>query len=123
MTGASAGAAPGGADSPEPAPARPRSRREEKGAATRGRRIMVAVLVWGTSLLAVVGIFAVWANRQMLSPHNWANTSTKLLQNAAIREATSNYLIDQLYANVNVEGELKAKLPTQLQPLAGPIAG
>jgi len=41
----------------------------------------------------------------------------------AVEVRTSNYLVDQLYANVNVEGELKAKLPTQLQPLAGPIAG
>jgi hypothetical protein len=91
--------------------------------ATRGRRILVAFLIWGTSVLAVVGIFAVWANRQVLNPNNWASTSTQLLQNAAVREATSNYLVDQLYANVNVEQELKARLPSQLQPLAGPLAG
>jgi hypothetical protein len=90
---------------------------------TRGRKIAVMALIWVTTVLAVVGIVAVWANRQMLSPTNWSNTSTKLLQNADIREATSNYLVDQLYANVNVEAELKAKLPTQLQPLAGPLAG
>jgi len=90
---------------------------------TRGRRILVQVLVWGTTVLAVLGIFAVWANRQLLNPNNWANTSTKLLQNGQIREATSNYLVDQLYANVNVEQELKAKLPAQLAPLAGPLSG
>src|SRR5438552_3358092 len=90
---------------------------------TRDRRIGVTALIWVTAVLAVVGIFAVWANRQMLNPTNWSNTSTKLLQNAAIREATSNYLVDQLYTNVNVEGEIKAKLPANLQSLAGPIAG
>jgi hypothetical protein len=83
----------------------------------------VAFLIWGTSVLAVVGIFAVWANRQVLNPNNWSSTSTQLLQNAEIREATSNYLVDQLYANVNVEEELKKRLPSQLQPLAGPLAG
>jgi hypothetical protein len=83
----------------------------------------VRVLIWGATVLAVVGIFAIWANRQLLNPDNWANTSTKLLQNAKIREATSNYLVDQLYANVNVSEELKTRLPTQLQPLAGPVAG
>ena len=83
----------------------------------------MGVLVWGTSVLAVLAIFAIWANRQMLNPHNWANTSTKLLQNAEIREATSNYLVDQLYANVNVEQEIKARLPAQIQPLAGPLSG
>jgi hypothetical protein len=81
------------------------------------------VIVLGTTLLAVIAIFAVWANRQVLSPENWSSTSTKLLQHPAIREATSNYLVDQLYANVNVEQELKSKLPSQLAPLAGPVAG
>ncbi len=81
------------------------------------------VIIWGTTVLAVLAIFAVWANRQLLNPDNWSNTSTQLLQNADIREATSNYLVDQLYANVNVEQELKAKLPPLLAPLAGPLAG
>src|SRR6516162_6365945 len=99
------------------------SRAGEAAPATRGRRILVAFLIWGTSVLAVIGIFAVWANRQVFSPNNWSSTSTQLLQNAAIREATSNYLVDQLYTNVNVEEELKKRLPSQLQPLAGPLAG
>jgi hypothetical protein len=95
----------------------------EPSAPTRGRVWLVRVLIWGTTVLAVLAIFAVWANRQLLNPDNWANTSAKLLQNAAVRDATSNYLVNQLYANVDVAGELKSKLPTQLQPLAGPVAG
>lgn len=90
---------------------------------SRGRRIGVSVLVWLTTLLAVVAIFAVWANRQVLNPDNWANTSTSMLQHPAIRSAVSNYLVDELYANVDVAAELKAKLPPAAQPLAGPIAG
>ncbi len=90
---------------------------------TRGRRIGVQVLIWATTVLAVLAIFAIWANRQMLNPTNWSKTSTQLLQNPQVREATANYLVAQLYANVDVEGELNAKLPAQLQPLAGPIAG
>jgi hypothetical protein len=81
------------------------------------------MLIWVTTVLAVLAIFAVWADRQLLNPNNWANTSAKLLQNAAVRDATSNYLVNQLYANVDVAGELRARLPTQLQPLAGPISG
>jgi len=83
----------------------------------------VQVLIWGTTVLAILAIFAVWANRQILNPDNWSKTSTQLLQNADVREATANYLVDQLYANVNVEGELKSRLPPLLVPLAGPIAG
>lgn len=89
----------------------------------RERRWLVRVIIWGTTVLAVIAIFAVWANRQLLNPNNWANTSTKLLQDEKVRGATSNYLVDQLYANVNVAEELKTRLPPQLQPLAAPVAG
>lgn len=34
----------------------------------------MGVLIWSTSVLAVLGIFAVWANRQVLNPNNWSST-------------------------------------------------
>jgi hypothetical protein len=89
----------------------------------RGRRILVQVIIWGTTVLAILAIFAVWANRQLLNPDNWANTSTRLLEHPEIRAATSNYLVGQLYANVDVAGELKSKLPPALQGVAAPLAG
>ena len=88
---------------------------------SRGRRILVLVLIWVTTVLAVLGIFAVWANRQLLNPDNWANTSAKLLENADVRNGISNYLAAQLHANVN-GSRLKAVLPPLLQPLATPVA-
>ena len=57
---------------------------------TRGRVWLVRVLIWVTTVLAVLAILAVWANRQLLNPNNRANTSAKLLENAAVRDATSN---------------------------------
>jgi hypothetical protein len=89
----------------------------------RGRRILVRVVVTIATILLVVGIFAVWANRQMLNPDNWAHTSGKLLEDARIRAGLSNYLVDQLYANVDVSGQISSALPPRLQPLAGPISG
>ena len=88
---------------------------------SRGRRILVLVLIWGTTVLAVLGIFAVWANRQLLNPNNWANTSSKLLENADVRSGISNYLATELRANVN-GSRLKAVLPPPIQPLAAPLA-
>jgi len=90
---------------------------------TRGRRITVNALIWGTTLLAIVGIFAIWANREVLNPDNWSDTSTRLLQNAEIRQATANYLVDQLYASGKVEEQLKNRLPSEIRGLAGPLAG
>jgi hypothetical protein len=81
------------------------------------------VIIWATSVLAVVAIFAVWANRQFLNPDNWANTSTQLLEHPEIRTALSNYVVGQVYANVDVAGELKSRLPPALQGVAAPLAG
>ncbi len=81
------------------------------------------VLIWGTTVLAIIGMFAIWVNRQMFNPDHWADTSTKLLQNEQIRDATSNYLVEQLYANVDVEAEIKKRLPKEVQSLAGPASG
>jgi len=92
-------------------------------AAGGAHRIWVRVILVIATVLAIFSIFAIWANRQLMNPSNWAKTSTALLRKEAIRSAVSGYLIDQLYANVNVEGELKSGLPPQLAPLAGPISG
>jgi hypothetical protein len=117
-----------------PAAARAKAREEARahpngqegangGTGPRERRWLVRLIIGVATVLAVVAIFAVWANRQLLNPNNWANTSTKLLQNEKIRAATSNYLVNQLYANVNVSEELKSRLPKELKPLAAPVAG
>lgn len=108
--------AAGAADAPAPATS-------EKPPISRGRRIWVQVIIWATTVLAVIAIFSVWANRQLLNPDNWANTSTTLLEHPEIRAATSNYLVDQLYQHVDVAGELRSHLPPALQSVAGPIAG
>lgn len=89
----------------------------------RGRRYAVRGLLVAATVLAVAAIFAVWAARQVLDENHWADTSTALLENAAIRSELSGFLVDQLYANVDVQAELSSALPARLQPLAGPAAG
>jgi hypothetical protein len=83
----------------------------------------VRALLALAAVLSVAAIFAVWANRQLLDTSYYTPTSTKLLQNEAIRNQLSSYLTEQLYANVNLAGELESGLPKQLRPLAGPAAG
>ncbi len=74
-------------------------------------------------MLGIVAIFAVWANRQLLDTGYWTSTNTKLIESPPIREAVSGYLTEQLYANVDVAGELGKELPSELKPLAAPAAG
>lgn len=80
-------------------------------------------LIGVATVLGIVAIFAVWANRQLLDNSYWTSTNTKLIESPPIREAVSGYLTEQLYANVDVAGELKKELPSELQPLASPAAG
>jgi hypothetical protein len=89
----------------------------------RGRRYAVRALLVLATVVAVLSIVSVWANRQLLNADNWANTSTALLENPAVKTAVSGYLIDQVYANVDVSAELARALPPRLKPLAGPAAG
>jgi Short C-terminal domain len=92
-------------------------------AISRRRLIGVDALIGVTTVLLIVGMFAIWANRLLFNPDNWSNASSQLLANADVRSATANYIVDQLYANVNVAGVIKDGLPPQLQGLAGPAAG
>jgi hypothetical protein len=86
-------------------------------------RWLVRSLIGVATVLGIVAIFAVWANRQLLDTGYWTTTNAKLIESPPIREAVSGYLTEQLYANVDVAGELKKELPGELQPLAAPAAG
>src|SRR2546430_16000640 len=85
-----------------------------------GAMIAARVLLGLATLLTVLAIFALWVNRQALDTTEWTHTSTRLLQDGRIRSALSTYLVDQLYANVDVAGELRSLAPKDLRPLAGP---
>ncbi len=90
---------------------------------SRGRRRTVKALVVLGSILAFLSVFAIWTERQALNTDDWVSTSGRLIQNQTIRAALSDYLVDQLYENVNVEAELKDILPGDTKDLAGPAAG
>lgn len=89
---------------------------------SRGRRWLVRAIVVVATAVAVASIFAVWANRQVLDADNWATTSSQLLQNDNVKASVSDYLVDQVYQQTDVAGEVAAALPPRLDPLAGPAA-
>jgi len=90
---------------------------------SRGRRRTVRALVILGSILAFLSVFAIWVERQALNTSDWVETSGKLLHDAKIRKAVGNYLVDQLYENVDVKKELEDILPGEASELAGPAAG
>lgn len=90
---------------------------------SRARRRSIKALVVLGSLLAFLSVFAIWTERQALNTNDWVDTSGKLIQNEKVRSALSEYLVDQLYENVDVEQELEDILPGETKQLAGPVSG
>ena len=90
---------------------------------SRGRRRTVRVLIVLGSVLAFLSVFGIWIERQALNTEDWVSTSGRLLQNATIREELSNYLVDQLYENVDVKKEFEKILPGETKEFAGAAAG
>jgi len=89
----------------------------------RTRSILAWTLFVVGTLVFFVGSLTVWVKRQALDTDAWVDTSNQLLQNDEVRQALSVYIVDQLYANADPEEVLEERLPTNLQGLAGPIAG
>jgi uncharacterized membrane protein len=94
-----------------------------KAPAGRAHKWLVPGLLIFATLLGFLSIMARWADQQALDTNEWTDTSTKLLENEEIRDAVALYLVDQLYANVNVAEELRQILPPELKALAGPASG
>jgi hypothetical protein len=88
-----------------------------------GHPRIVAALVVIATLITFLAVFSIWVNRQALNTDNWVDTSGKLLRNDEIRTQLSDYLADELFANVDVQAELEKTFPPRLAPLAGPAAG
>jgi hypothetical protein len=86
------------------------------------RRALVWILIVGASLIAVASVLTTWVDRQMLDEDSWREASTELIEDPAVRQALSVYIVDQLYDNVDVSAELEQRLPPELKGLAGPAA-
>lgn len=89
---------------------------------SRGRAALVWTLLVVTTVVLVLAATNLWVKRQALDTDAWVAASDELLDDPAIRAALSQYLVDQLYANVDVGAQLEEWLPEEIQGLAGPVA-
>ncbi|HXD65137.1 MAG TPA: hypothetical protein VNV17_10995 [Solirubrobacteraceae bacterium] len=90
--------------------------------APRRHRALIATIFVLATVFGIAAVHAVWINRQALNTDNWTSTSTQLLANKQIQTAVAAYAVDQLFKSGVPQAKLKDALPTQLEPLAGPIA-
>ena len=90
---------------------------------SRRRRAVIWALIVVASLIAVGSVLTTWVDRQMLDTTSWEEASAELIEDPQVREAVSVFLVDELYTNVDVASALEERLPTDLKPLAAPLAG
>ncbi len=90
--------------------------------APRRNRILIGSLFVLATVVGFFAVLAVWTNRQALNTDNWTNTSSQLLRDKEIQTAVSAYTVNQLFKSGVPQAEIKAVLPTKLQPVAGPAA-
>src|SRR5262245_21992417 len=99
------------------------SKAEPVPVASRRRLIAARALTVLAVLLVVVGALANFVKREALDRSQFRHTSRELIADKAIRDEVAITLVDQLYANVDVAALLRQRLPANLQPLSGLIAG
>jgi hypothetical protein len=87
---------------------------------SRRRRTVVWVLIVVATVIAIVSTLTTWVHRQMLNEDNWRDASEQLVQDPAVVDAVSVYVVNELYDNVDLTTVLGEKLPQNLKPLAGP---
>ena len=84
------------------------------------------LLVWGLFAVATILLFVssltVWSKRQLLDDQAWADSSTQLLANDEVRGAIAQKLSDGLFQRVDVEAQLRERLPPRAQPAAAALA-
>ena len=57
-----------------------------------------------------------------LEPPTWSDTSGRILEDPTVQQTLATYLVDQIYSNVDVAGQIRQALPERFKPLAGPAA-
>jgi len=74
------------------------------------------------SLVLILSIFANWVQRAALDTNQIKNTTAQILADPNVQQALATYTVDQVYANVDVQGQIAKELPSAAAPLAVPVA-
>jgi hypothetical protein len=86
------------------------------------RKLSTALVVVGT-IVTLLAMFSIWANRQLLNTDNWVSTSDHLIANEKVDERLANYLAEEVFTGERLEAKLEEALPPKLAPLASVVAG
>jgi len=89
---------------------------------SKKRGVLVWVLFALATILLFVSSLTVWSKRQLLDDDAWAHSSAQLLANDEVRGAIAQKLSDALFQRVDVEAQLRERLPAQRKGTAAVLA-
>jgi predicted nuclease with TOPRIM domain len=72
-------------------------------------------------VLLILSITANWVQRETLNTSQVVDTTDEILEDDDVQEALSTFTVDQLYANVDVQGQIQKSLPSGAEALAAPV--
>ena len=72
-------------------------------------------------MVLIFSIVANWVQTELLDSGQVASTTEQILKDPDVQQQLSIFTVDQLYANVDVQGAIEQKLPSSVQAFAVPI--
>jgi hypothetical protein len=72
-------------------------------------------------ILTPIGILGTWANRTVVNTDRYVETVAPLASNPDIQAAIGQRVVDELFANVDVQSYVNQVLPPKLDQFSGPI--
>jgi hypothetical protein len=92
------------------------------GAFSRTRRVVAALLIVVSCVLAPLSVTTIWLRNRVLSTDRYVETVTPLASNAVIQKTVADNIVTELFARVNVQALAKAALPKSAEFLAAPLS-
>ena len=83
------------------------------------RRAIVWPLIVLASVVLIFSIIANWVQTEALDTNQVKNTTDQIVTDPDVQQALATYTVDQLYANVDVQGQI-AEEAAERRPAAGP---
>ena len=90
--------------------------------APRWRRILVVVLLVLGCVLAPISVLAVWTRNTLLSTDQYVDTVAPLAEDQIVTDRLADVAVEALFANVDVEAEIRSVLPEEAAIIAPVVA-
>ena len=79
-------------------------------------------LIGLATVLVVVSVFSSWVKAQALDTDEWVTLADEMLEQPEVQQALATYLVDVIYAELDVASEVDAAMPDDLKGLAPLVA-